>query len=61
MEAVLYGCDADRHRSASAVDLIIAATAAYHGLTLLHDDSDYRTVARHSSDLAEQNIYDLAS
>ena len=52
---------AGQHRSASAVDLIIAATAAYHGLTLLHDDSDYRTVARHSSDLAEQNIYDLAS
>jgi hypothetical protein len=27
----------------------------------LHDDSDYRTVARHSSDLAEQNIHDLVS
>jgi predicted nucleic acid-binding protein len=50
-----------QHRSASAVDLIIAATAAHHGLTVLHDDSDYRTVARHSSDLAEQNIHDLVS
>jgi predicted nucleic acid-binding protein len=48
------------HRSASAVDLIIAATAAHHGLTVLHDDADYRTVARHSHDLAEQNIHDLA-
>jgi predicted nucleic acid-binding protein len=41
------------------VDLMIAATAAHHGLTLLHDDADYRTVARHSSDLAEQNVHDL--
>jgi predicted nucleic acid-binding protein len=29
---------AGQHRSASAVDLIIAATAAHHGLTVLHDD-----------------------
>ena len=36
------------HRSASAVDLIIAATAAHHGLTVLHNDDDYRTVARHA-------------
>lgn len=51
---------AGRHRSASAVDLLIAATAAHHGLTVLHDDADYRTVARHAHDLAEQNIHDLA-
>ena len=36
---------AGQHRSASAVDLMIAATAAHHGLTVLHDDADYRTVA----------------
>ena len=36
---------AGEHRSASAVDLMIAATAAHHGLTILHDDADYRTVA----------------
>ena len=47
------------HRSASAVDLIIAATAAHHGLTVLHDDADYRTVARHARDLAEHNIHDI--
>ena len=52
---------AGQHRTASAVDLIIAATAAHHGLTVLHDDSDYRAVARHSSDLAEQNIHDLVA
>lgn len=51
---------AGQHRSASAVDLIIAATAAYHGLTILHDDADYRTVARHAPDLAEHSIHDYA-
>ncbi|MFJ5276668.1 PIN domain-containing protein [Streptomyces parvulus] len=51
---------AGEHRSASAVDLVIAATAAHHGLTVLHDDADYSTVARHASDLAEHNIHDIA-
>jgi predicted nucleic acid-binding protein len=51
---------AGQHRSASAVDLIIAATAAHHGLTVLHDDADYRTVARHAPDLAEHSIHDLS-
>lgn len=47
---------AGQHRSASAVDLMIAATAAHHGLTVLHDDADFRTVARHAPDLTEHNI-----
>lgn len=47
------------HRSASAVDLIIAATAAHHGLTVLHDDADYRTVARHAPDLNEHSVHDI--
>ena len=47
------------HRSASAVDLIIAATAAHHGLTVLHNEVDYRTVARHAPDLAEHDIHDI--
>ncbi|MGV9694446.1 hypothetical protein ACWDTR_01695 [Streptomyces sp. NPDC003470] len=50
---------AGEHRSASAVDLVIAATAAHHGLTVLHDDADYSTVARHTSDLTEHNIHDV--
>jgi len=50
---------AGEHRSASAVDLMIAATSAHHGLTVLHDDADYRTVARHAPDLAEHNIRDV--
>lgn len=52
---------AGEHRSASAVDLMIAATAAHHGLTVLHDDADYRTVARHAPDLTEHNIYDVSA
>lgn len=51
---------AGEHRSASAVDLIIAATAARHGLTVLHDDADYRVVARHTPDLSEHNIHDIS-
>jgi predicted nucleic acid-binding protein len=47
---------AGEHLSASAVDLTIAATAAHHGLTVLHADTDYRTVARHASDLAECSV-----
>ncbi|MFE3033459.1 PIN domain-containing protein [Streptomyces canus] len=50
---------AGEHRSASAVDLVIAATAAHHGLAVLHDDADYRAVARHASDLGEHNIRDV--
>ena len=51
---------AGEHRSASAVDLMIAATAAHHGLTVLHDDADYRTVARHAPDFSEHNIRDVS-
>ncbi|MFC8842547.1 PIN domain-containing protein [Streptomyces griseoincarnatus] len=51
---------AGEHRGASAVDLVIAATAAHHGLVLLHDDADYRAVARQASDLTEHNIHDIA-
>ncbi|MEV7021758.1 PIN domain-containing protein [Kitasatospora sp. NPDC093558] len=51
---------AGHHRSASAVDLMIAATAAHHGLTVLHDDADYRTVARHTADLREHSVLDHA-
>jgi predicted nucleic acid-binding protein len=47
---------AGEHRSASAVDLIVAATAAHHGLVVLHDDADYRAIARHAPDLREQNV-----
>jgi predicted nucleic acid-binding protein len=51
---------AGEHRVASAVDLIVAATAAHHGLTVLHDDADYHTVARHAPDLTEHSIHDTS-
>jgi predicted nucleic acid-binding protein len=51
---------AGEHRSAPAVDLIIAATAAHHGLAVLHDDAGYRTVARHAPDLAEHSVRDIS-
>ncbi|MFE4176482.1 PIN domain nuclease [Streptomyces sp. NPDC056909] len=34
-----------RHRSAGAVDLVVAATAELQGLTLLHRDHDYECIA----------------
>jgi predicted nucleic acid-binding protein len=34
-----------RHRSAGAVDLVVAATAELQGLTLLHRDHDFESIA----------------
>ncbi|MET9129400.1 PIN domain nuclease [Streptomyces antibioticus] len=34
-----------RHRSAGAVDLLVAATAELQGLTLLHYDHDFEAIA----------------
>lgn len=50
---------AGEHRRASAVDLLIAATTAHHGLAVLHDDADYRAIARHATDLFEHNVHDF--
>jgi predicted nucleic acid-binding protein len=50
---------AGKHRSASAVDLVIAATAAHHGLAVLHDDADYRAIARQATDLLEHSVNDV--
>ncbi|WNM30581.1 PIN domain nuclease [Streptomyces sp. Li-HN-5-11] len=33
------------HRSAGAVDLLVAATAELRGLTVLHHDKDFETIA----------------
>ena len=44
------------HRALSAVDLLICATAAHHGLVVLHDDSDFVAVARYLPDLRERSI-----
>ncbi len=37
--------DRGAHRSAGPVDLLVAATAEVHGLTLLHYDADFPVVA----------------
>ena len=37
--------DLGRHRSAGPVDLVVAATAELFGLTLLHHDRDFATIA----------------
>ena len=44
------------HRALSAVDLLICATAAHHDLTVLHDDRDFETAARHLPDLRERSV-----
>jgi predicted nucleic acid-binding protein len=44
------------HRALSAVDLMICAAAAQHGLIVLHDDNDFSTAARQLTDVAEHRI-----
>ncbi|WP_051325494.1 PIN domain-containing protein [Glycomyces tenuis] len=48
-----------KHQGLSVVDLTVAATAAYHGITVLHDDNDYVTIADAVGDLYQRNIHDL--
>ncbi|MBF6133860.1 PIN domain nuclease [Nocardia otitidiscaviarum] len=38
--------ESGEHRSAGVVDLLVSVTAADHGLTLLHYDRDFDTVAK---------------
>lgn len=45
------------HRALSAVDLLICATAAHHGIVVLHDDRDFATAARYLPDLQERAIH----
>ncbi|WP_017601217.1 PIN domain-containing protein [Nocardiopsis lucentensis] len=49
---------AGAHRALSSVDLLICATAAHHGLVVLHDDNDFATAARNLTDLRERSIQD---
>jgi predicted nucleic acid-binding protein len=46
------------HRALSAVDLLVCATAAHHGLVVLHDDSDFATAARYLPDLRERTVHE---
>jgi predicted nucleic acid-binding protein len=44
------------HRGLSAVELLICATAAHHGLVVLHADAAFVAAARHLPDLRERTI-----
>lgn len=56
--------DGAQHRLAAAgaigafsvVDLLICATAAQHGLTVLHDDGDFETAAQHLREVRERRV-----
>jgi len=49
------------HRGLSVADLIVCATAAHHGLVVLHEDQDFATVAHCLTDVSERNVRDLLS
>ncbi|MFJ8475790.1 PIN domain nuclease [Kitasatospora sp. NPDC094011] len=40
--------DAGQHRSAGIADLLVAVTAMHHGLTVLHYDRDFETIAKYT-------------
>jgi predicted nucleic acid-binding protein len=47
----------EAHRALAVADLLICATAAHHGLVVLHDDGDFATAAKHLTDLRERSIH----
>ncbi|WP_030325047.1 PIN domain nuclease [Streptomyces flavochromogenes] len=48
-----------QHRAAGVVDLLLCATAVHHGLTLLHRDNDFATVARVLKEVEQQDVRHL--
>jgi predicted nucleic acid-binding protein len=46
-----------QHRGLSVVDLLLSATAAHHGLIVLHDDHDFVTLATATSDVRERGVH----
>ena len=44
------------HHGVSVADYLIAATALHHGLTVLHDDTDFETVAAIIPDFRQERI-----
>lgn len=44
------------HQSLSTVDWLICATAAHHGLVVLHDDKDFAAASGLIPDLSERNV-----
>jgi predicted nucleic acid-binding protein len=45
-----------QHRSAGVIDLLLCATAVHHGLTVLHVDDDFATVAKVMTDVDQRDI-----
>jgi predicted nucleic acid-binding protein len=45
-----------QHRAAGVIDLVVCATAIHHGLTVLHMDNDFATVACVVTDLRQRDI-----
>ncbi|WP_374050319.1 hypothetical protein [Streptomyces roseicoloratus] len=45
-----------RHRAAGVVGLPVCATADHHGLTILHRDDDFATVARVLKEVDQQDV-----
>ncbi|WP_405492353.1 PIN domain-containing protein [Streptomyces sp. NBC_00096] len=46
-----------RHQSLSVVDWLICATAAHHGLVVLHDDKDFAAAAGLLPEVREHNVH----
>jgi predicted nucleic acid-binding protein len=46
-------------RALSTVDLLICATAAHHGLIVLHDDNDFATAAEILPDILQRSVRDV--
>jgi predicted nucleic acid-binding protein len=45
-----------QHRSAGPLDLLLCATAIHHGLTVLHVDNDFKTLAAVLPELRQRDI-----
>ncbi|MGW1669496.1 PIN domain-containing protein [Streptomyces sp. NPDC002324] len=53
----LRAAEQGEHQALSAVDLQICATAAHHGLVVLHDDRDFVRAARLAVELRQLNVH----
>jgi predicted nucleic acid-binding protein len=45
-----------QHRGPGAIDLLVAATAVHHNLTVLHVDNDFATIASVMTELQQRDI-----
>ncbi|RYJ25051.1 hypothetical protein CU044_4962 [Streptomyces sp. L-9-10] len=49
-----------QHQSLSVVDWLVCATAAHHGLVVIHDDNDFRAAAHILADVVERSVFAVA-